>query len=233
MYKKWRIVLENCILFTGIESGELNSILECLKPRVVQYKKDEIIATEGDSFTEFGVVLQGGVSIVKESASGNRTIIGMFEEGEMFGEIAAFAGKGKWPSTVIAQHDCYVMFLPPEKIVGECEKMCVGHRLLIVNMLRILSGRAMMLNRKVEYLTIKTIRGKVSAYLLEQYKKNESLIFVLPLNRDELAEFLNVSRPALSREMCQMRDEGIIDFHMSSVRISDIESIEEIVQRSI
>ena len=82
MYKKWRIILENCILFTGIESGELNSILECLKPRVVQYKKDEIIATEGDSFTEFGVVLQGGVSIVKESASGNRTIIGMFEEGK-------------------------------------------------------------------------------------------------------------------------------------------------------
>ena len=64
-----------------------------------------------------------------------------------------------------------------EKIVGECERMCISHKLLIVNMLSILSDRAMMLNRKVEYLAIKTIRGKLSTYLLEQYKNTGNRTF--------------------------------------------------------
>lgn len=39
------------------------------------------------------------------------------------------------------------------------------------------------------------------------------------------ADFLNVSRPSMSREICQMRDEGIIDFHLSAFRIKDMEAL--------
>ena len=48
---------------------------------------------------------------------------------------------------------------------------------------------------------------------------------MLAMNRNEMADFLNVARPSLSREMCRMRDEGIIDFHRSSVRIMDMEAL--------
>lgn len=226
-------ILEKCILFKDIESDDLNVMLECLKPKVISYVKDEIIAIAGDDFTELGIVLKGSVAIAKETVSGNRVIIAIFKESEMFGEMAAFSPEGKWPSTVTAQEDCTIMFLPPEKIVGECERMCISHKLLIVNMLSILSDRAMMLNRKVEYLAIKTIRGKLSTYLLEQYKNTGNRTFMMPLNRKELAEFLNISRPSLSREMGRMRDEGIIDFHMSSVRIIDMESIVKIANQAL
>jgi DNA-binding transcriptional regulator LsrR (DeoR family) len=47
------------------------------------------------------------------------------------------------------------------------------------------------------------------------------------MNRQQLADFLNVSRPSMSRELSRMRDEGIIDFHLSAVRILDIERLKE------
>ena len=82
-----------------------------------------------------------------------------------------------------------------------------------------------MLNKKVEYLTIKSMRGKLSTYLVEQYNKEKNVNITLPLNRNELSDFLNVSRPSMSREMSKMRDEGIIDFHLTAVKILDIKEL--------
>ncbi len=82
-----------------------------------------------------------------------------------------------------------------------------------------------MLNKKVKYLAIKGIRQKVSTYLYEQYRNTGSSNIVLSLNRNKLADFLNVSRPSMSRELCKMRDEGIIDFRLNSFRILDCETL--------
>jgi CRP-like cAMP-binding protein len=115
------------------------------------------------------------------------------------------------------------MFLARSSITGLCENVCPCHRTLIQNMLRIVSEKAIMLNKKVEYLTIAGVRERLSRFLMEQYKKAGTYTFTIPLNRKELAEFLNVTRPSLSREMCRMREEGIIDFHMASIKIIDPE----------
>jgi CRP-like cAMP-binding protein len=119
--------------------------------------------------------------------------------------------------------------LKREKIIGECRNVCPWHRMLIQNMLRIISEKALILNRKVEYLTIGSIREKISKFLLEQFKVTGKTTFTLPMNRKELADFLNVSRPSLSREMSRMRDEGIIDFHMATVKIIDLEKLKKLL----
>jgi CRP-like cAMP-binding protein len=97
-------------------------------------------------------------------------------------------------------------------------------------MLGIISEKALMLNRKVEYLAIKSMRAKISTFLLEQYKKTGKTTFMIPLNRNELADFLNVSRPSMSREMCRMKEEGIIDFHRASIRIINPDALKKSVE---
>ncbi|HHY04413.1 MAG TPA: winged helix-turn-helix domain-containing protein, partial [Thermoanaerobacterales bacterium] len=64
-----------------------------------------------------------------------------------------------------------------------------------------------------------------SMFLLDQYKKTGKTTFVLPMNRNDMADFLNVSRPSMSREMSRMKDEGIIDFHLSTIKIKDIQAL--------
>ena len=49
----------------------------------------------------------------------------------------------------------------------------------------------------------------------------------MPHNREQMAEVLNVSRTALSRELGRLRDEGIIDITGRTVTLKDVEGIEE------
>jgi CRP-like cAMP-binding protein len=119
--------------------------------------------------------------------------------------------------------------MSPQKILGYCDGKCPWHRQLVLNMLKILSEKALILNKKLEYVSIKSMREKLGTYFLDQYRRNKSLTFMLPLNRNELADFLNVSRPSMSREMSRMKDDGIIDFHMSTVRILDFEALKNMI----
>ena len=226
--------LPSCALFQGISMEELHGMLQCLNPKVNHYKKNEYIAIAGETFEGIGILLSGTAVVTKEDVAGNRMIISLLETGGMFGEMAAFSSKQRhWPATVVAQDACTVMFLSPHKMIGTCEKICSSHRLLTMNLHQIISDKAILLNKKLEYLAIKSIRGKLSTFLLEQYKKNGSRMFIMPMKRNELADFLNVTRPSLSREMCKMRDEGLIDFYRASIHLKDIEGLKRIVQRSL
>lgn len=224
MYEKWISKLIEIDLFKNIEDEELKSILYCLQPIIKSYKKKDIITIEREKLTGIGIVLEGEVIVGKETLAGDRVIMDRLKSGELFGEIAAFSSNG-WLATVEAYSDCTIMFFPPQKIVGMCSKTCVGHKTLIQNMLQIVAEKALNLNKKVEILSLKSIRKKVSNYLLSQYKMNKSLIFNIPLKRNELAEYLLVSRPSLSRELINMKEEEIIDFHRNTFKILDLEAL--------
>ncbi len=225
LYSKYQSILLKSMLFKNIEAGDLNVMLSCLKPKIVSFKRNDFLAIEGEYFDGLGIVLAGSVAIVKENAAGNRVIMDILSTSNMFGEIAAFSNKGIWPATVIAQEACTALFMSPQKIIGTCENSCRWHKLLILNMLSIVSNKALMLNRKVQYLTIKSMRGKICTYLLEQYKDSGNKTFMLSMKRNELADFLNVSRPSMSRELSRMKEEGLIDFHLSSFQIKDVETL--------
>jgi CRP/FNR family transcriptional regulator, dissimilatory nitrate respiration regulator len=225
MFEKYTEIISKTVLFQGIERTAISTMLNCLKPLVSSYYRNDYIVTEGDAYESVGLVLKGTVTVSKENAAGNRIVMTLLAPGDIFGEMVTFSNQKIWPATVQAQEVCEVLFLPRGKIVAECERMCPWHRTLILNFLKIISERAIMLNKKVEYLNIKSMRGKISTYLLEQYKRTGDKNIILPLNRNELADFLNVSRPSMSREMCKMRDEGVIDFHLTAFRILDIEAL--------
>lgn len=223
-------ILVKVSLFQGIERTDLTTMLGCLEPKLSTYKKNDFITIAGEKFESVGIMLEGEAVVIKENAAGNRVVMDLLKPGDIFGEVVVFAEDAVWPGSVVAQEASKALFIPRQKIIGQCQRMCPWHRMIIRNMLKIVSEKAMLLNKKVEYLTIKSMRGKIAALLLEQYRKTGQTTFVLPLNRNEMADFLNVSRPSMSREMRRMKDEGVIDFHLSSVRIKDIESLKEMVE---
>lgn len=222
--------LRKTSLFEGIATHDLLTLLGCLEPKFSNYRKNDFIAISGERFESIGILLEGKAAVIKENAAGNRIVISIIKPGEIFGEVAVFAKNPVWPSSVVAQTANRVLFVSRQKILGQCQKVCPWHRTIIQNMLKIVSEKALLLNKKVEYLTIKSMRGKIAAFLLEQYKKTGSTTFDLPLNRNETAEYLNVSRPSMSREMCRMREEGVIDFHLSSVRIKNLDALKRMAE---
>ncbi len=212
-------------LFEGQSTDDLHSLLPCLRPILRNYKKGEIISSFGEKQEGIGILLQGKAAVAKESFSGTRHIMAVLGEGDLFGEINAFAGKNTWPATVSAREDCHILFIPREVFFERCEKECTWHKNLTGKMMKILSEKAMHLNRKVMYLSMKGMRQKIATFLLEQQAASGKALFSLPMNREEMAEFLGVSRPSMSREMGRMRDTGLIEFFRNSVKILDRERL--------
>ncbi|UCD09369.1 MAG: Crp/Fnr family transcriptional regulator [Dehalococcoidales bacterium] len=227
MDKKILDAVKSSALFRNIDDESLGVMLECLNPRMKKYKQREIIVSYGQPFTGIGIIAAGRVTLTKEQYSGNRIIMGFLDEGHIFGEMIAFSDRKVWPVTVISQEDSTVLYLPPNRITTTCSNVCASHTTLIMNMLGILSNRALMLNRKIDHISAKSIRGKISSYLIDILRESSNNTINIPMKRHELADYLNIPRPSLSRELGLMRDEGMITFEGSTVVINDIAKLEE------
>ena len=76
------------------------------------------------------------------------------------------------------------------------------------NLTLAVAQQAHRLTRKLEDSIRRSTRERLQDYLSAQYHKAGSRTFVIPLNRQDLADFLFVDRSAMSNELCKMRDEG-------------------------
>lgn len=217
--------IEKSELFSGIDGNEIRAMMKCLDPVVESYHKNDFVVLEGHKLAGIGLVLSGQVVILKESYSGNGMVLRKISGGNIFGEVAVFSEKDKWPASVQATKNSEVVFFKKDKIRGNCPYLCPRHSKLIKNLLYIISSRAAYLNKKLDYLSIKSMRGKLAAYLWDKYKQNDTLSFRIKFNRKEMADYLNVSRPSMSRELGRMKDEKVIDFHKSSFKILDITAL--------
>ena len=68
-------------------------------------------------------------------------------------------------------------------------------------------------------LSQRTIREKILTYLSTQAGKAGNLHFTIPFNREEMADFICVDRSALSRELANMQDEGLINYHRNQFQL--------------
>lgn len=227
MNEKYYALLETMPLFKGIREERLKDMMVCLKPVISAFKKNEYMALSGEPLNSIGIILEGQACVVKETPSGGRTVMAVLEGGDTFGEIIVFSSQTQWPNSVQAMGNCVVFFMDKNKLLTQCNNLCPWHRRIIENLLSIVSDKAVMLNKKVEFLVMKNLRGKISAFFLEQYRKNNKLTFMMGINRSQLAEIFNVSRPSLSREMAKMKEEGIIDYYLDTVQILDIKALEK------
>ena len=112
-----------------------------------------------------------------------------------------------------------IMFIDCKRIIKTCNNACVFHWNLIENMLSMIARKNIMLNQKMEILSKRTTREKLLAFFNTQVQMNHSKKFSIPYNREGLAFYLCVDRSALSRELSNMRDEGLLKFNKNEFEI--------------
>src|SRR5690606_41987084 len=118
IFTEWERALAACRLFAGIDSEELEIMLECLNPAVRSYKKNEYLAVQGDDLHGLGVLLEGEVMVVKENAAGERVIMAVLGAGDIFGGNAAVSGARELPASGLAHVDWQADVLPPQQHPG-------------------------------------------------------------------------------------------------------------------
>ncbi|MDF9824647.1 CRP-like cAMP-binding protein [Breznakia sp. PF5-3] len=194
-------------LFSGMRKIEIDDILSKLRKK--DYDHETLIYAIGEKQFSIGMVLVGNVSINKIDYWGNRSIIAKLKQGEIFAEAFAFSELDELPVNIVADKNTEVLFISVEQFVF----FGVKYPQLMKNMMKILAKKNLYLTKKMDVITKQRIRDKVLSYLSAQAEEHGMYTFTIPLNRNELADFLSVDRSALSNELSKMQKEGILTYH--------------------
>ena len=205
-------LLGSVALFKGISPENLFSMLSCLSAEIASYGKGEILLMAGNKPTYVGVVLSGTLQIIKENYGGTRTLLAHLAPGDFFAEALCCAGVEESPVTVLANNDAAVMRLNYSRILRTCPHSCAFHHRLIENMLAVIARKNLFLQSRMDIVRMKSVREKMLRYL-ESFAAKQGRSVTVPLNREEMADYLCVDRSALSHELMKMKRDGIIDYH--------------------
>lgn len=229
-------LLSKCPLFLHIHKEDIPPLLICVDAKKRHYKSGEYIWLSNDRITSLGIVLSGSLELNKENAAGQKHILDFLSEGEIFGEGIICTIDKLSPVSVSAREDSDILLIPFDKVIKPCNKSCSFHYQLNQNLITILGEKNKFLNRKIELLTIKGMREKLTTYLLyeeirclQHSSQTNGGSFTITPNRNELADYLNVSRSSMCRELGRMKDEGLIDYYQNTFKILDHKRLKDVL----
>ena len=126
---------------------------------------------------------------------------------------------GAMRNDVVAVEDCTVLRLDVERVLSRCTNSCAFHARLTENLFTLLAEKNRSLAQKLDYISQRSTRQKLLAYLSEQAQRTGRAEFTIPFNRQQLADFLSVERSAMSAELSRMQAEGLIETERSRFRL--------------
>lgn len=220
--------IKNNPLFFKMSEDEIKAVLICSDATVECFTDNQVLFEKDDKIKKLGIVIEGTLNLVSQKYNGTRVIVTTLEKNDLFGEALIYASVGYSPYDLTSSGNSKVLLIPYRVFSNMCSHGCSYHNQLINNMLTILSDKIIMLNNKMSILNADTLKGRIAVYLLTLQKKTNAMIFDMPMNRQELAEFLNVKRPSLSRELSNMQKENIIEVYRSTVKILDMGKLSEL-----
>ena len=195
----------------GITPGEYEEMLGCGCIRMAEYPKNSVIFHTGDSTREFGLVMAGEIHIENIDLWGNRMILHHISAGGAFGETYAFCGVPMMVD-VTAVRDCQILLIHLGVLLLPCHREKSWAQKLVYNLLILSTNKNLLWSRRMFCITSKQIRTRVMTYLSWEGIKQGSREFSIPFDRQQMADYLNVERSALSKELGRMQKDGILTF---------------------
>ena len=206
-------------LFQGIREHEIEAMLTCLSAEERTYGKDAYIYRAGDVTGRLGVVMEGAVNIIKDDVWGNRKIIENIGGGQIFGETYACLKGEPLMVDVQASERSRILFMDVNRILTTCSSSCDFHNRLIRSLMYVLAGKNLMLTKKMDIITPKSLRERVMVYLSQESVKQGCRTVTVRFNRQQMADYLSVDRSALSAELSRMQRDGVISYEKNRFTI--------------
>lgn len=206
-------------LFANVKGRDMEPVLSCLGGYVKTYNKGEYISLANEEVKNVGLILQGTVQMVQEDVWGRKTLLMFLNRHELFGETF-ICGDYVLPTvSFYASTPVEVLFLPIHRVLHTCTNRCEFHHQITENLMKLIANKNVQLIEKIQILSQKTLKDKISVYLSMEAKRSQSEYFELQAGRLEMAEYLCADRSALTRELNLMKQDGLIDFDKNTFRI--------------
>ncbi len=219
--EKYSRVLSECLLFRSMGTEDVRQCTAAASPRILEVKKNESIALPG-MLRDIYIVLAGKLNVIQDSGM-NASLAHVLTPGKCFG-VAFCARNIPCQHTLQAVEKSVLLRLSYQGLLAE-----EGTKArLLENLLSITSENLLTLAEKINHTQARSVRVKLSIYLRDQAKHKGTASFAMDMSRKDMADYLNITYPAMIRELSQMQKEGILRISGDRVTILDTEALIEL-----
>ena len=138
-----------------------------------------------------------------------------------------FGDKKKYWYDAVAATKVTVLEMPWDFFYHFCSNACEHHKQLTQNMLEILSENNFKITRKLHIVSTTSLRERLAIWLLDAMDESGNVRLVM--NREQLADFLGVARPSLSRELMRMQKDGLITASGKMIAVKNQIALEQLM----
>ena len=209
-------------LFASLSDGALASVARAVIRR--SYAAGEMIIFEGDPAEAVYFIAGGQVRAYRLSAGGREQVLAQLGPGQAFNTVPAFQPNGTNHATVETLTSASML------IVGrdDFRRLVAEHGELAMAVVRDFADRLDHLTNLVEDLSLRTVRGRVARFLLENADVGS---VTRAWTQEEMATRLGTVRDVVGRTLRGMADAGLIRLDRQRIVLLDRSGLEAEVQQ--
>lgn len=192
-------------LFRDLPSAIKDTLLDVLDYKLRHVRRGDVVATQGASCQHMFILLSGLLRTDIIDGLGNEVLIEHIVAPRTFATPHLFSADNTLPATFTALEDSVVLMATKDSTL----QLLRQDPLILRNFFRIVGNCNHCTVTRLKLLSRKTVRERFVVYLFHHLSKNSDVVTVAH-TQSQLAEYLNVSRPALSKEINKLVKEGLI-----------------------
>ena len=190
-------------LFRGLDADGRRRVAGDHSWSVTTGRRGEFIALMGDPIERLSLVVAGTIAAEVVAARGV-LIIETLTPGALLAGPILFTTDPRFPVQLRVVEECTIVSLPRCEVL----RMLARHPVVLENFLREGGEKILFLAEKIRLLQFASMRQKIAGYFLEVARRKGGGEIQLGYTLETLAVLFGVTRPALSRCLGQMVEEG-------------------------
>ena len=209
-------LLSETILFAGLDDDALTRVVEA--GRDLELRRGDVLFREGDDPDELFVVVSGRIAIANKSIDGRESMVALMEEGDLFGEMGLFDGRGR-SAEARALESSVVTAVP----YGPVRSLYEDDPALLWRVVAMLAGRLRTMDVALADSVFLDVTGRTAKRLLDLAGEEDE--FSLPITQEELAGMVGASRERVNKAIASFIRLGWIEQIDRTYRITNREQL--------
>jgi CRP-like cAMP-binding protein len=195
-----------------------------MKYNIKYHSKNEVIFRQGDVCDALNILMTGSVKTEMITENGNLMGIEIINAPRPLAPAFLFSGNNCFPVDVTTLEDVEILRIPKDEVI----RLMTSQPDFMQQFLTHNANRTQFLTNRLQLLSIKTIKGKIAHFLLEQVDEQGN-VFTINRNQTELADFFGVARPSLARSLSEMVEDKIIEINKKEYKVLDKKKLRELL----
>lgn len=196
-------------LFSNMNETELQSVIDLIERK--HYKKGETILHVGDAFDKLFIVNKGTLKASSFGEDGKEQILYLLNDGDFIGELALLRNE-------IASYDLvcikesYICTIPKEKF----DQYLKQNPEILFSIMTSAHEKIASLEKLVSAIASNDADIRLKFLLKQLIRESKSsdasgVIIALNITREDMANFVGVTRETISRKLSQLAQEEILE----------------------